>query len=149
MYDFSKSRSQRLKANHNLHKIHNVQHQYQNHKPPSLNKKCKPPSLIIAYLYGLGSNSTTMLELYRCCGKVKSRSVHESGLCPTRNWPNQIEWLEFQPAVDRSSWSNKADPTLNRWRSVQSEIEVRKLAKIRRVNDEIGKILVIFSSKIR
>ena len=42
-------------------------------KLPSLNKKCKPHSLVIAYLYGLDTNSTAMLELCRCRWKVEGK----------------------------------------------------------------------------
>ena len=37
-----------------------------NRKLPSLNKKRKLPSFVIAYSYGLELNGTTMSELHRC-----------------------------------------------------------------------------------
>ena len=43
------------------------------HKLPSLNKKCKLPSFVIAYSYGLEFNDTTMSKLYRCHWKVESK----------------------------------------------------------------------------
>ena len=60
--------TQKLKVNH---KIHNVRFLHQNCKLPSLNKKCKPLFLVIAYSYRLGLNVITMLELCRCRWKVE------------------------------------------------------------------------------
>ena len=50
-----------------------------------------------------------------------------SGLCLTRNRPDQIGWSEFQPTADRSGW---ADPTFNGWQLVWLELEIEKWAKI-------------------
>ena len=41
-----------------------------------------------------------LLVLYTKLGVIKGR--FESSLCPTRDWPNQVEFHIFRPAADQS-----------------------------------------------